>query len=358
MVQVNTVSHPGPRHSTRSRQLKVRLAALGLLLALPVSALGLIELLVHVPLWEPRALNLLPWQLVSAYKPYYVRADRDIIQFNPDCAQYSSDLFYTLKPGTCTFANREFSTSFHINSLGVRDDEESLQQPEVVVLGDSEAMGWGVEQDESFAQIIERETGMRVLNAAISSYGTARELKILNKIDRSRLRYVVIQYCTNDLEENEKFLAHDGVLPIEGPDAYVAAARSWNERSKPWLSTFLLRELLPQPAVAATVSGRAAFSEDATREAAAFTQVLARGMQWDGIQLIAMEINGNRGIDPKFDDYVRQLLQAEDVPPALRSATILDLSSVLTPENYFTLDYEHINQRGHQAVASRVKAAF
>jgi hypothetical protein len=33
-------------------------------------------------------------------------------------------------------------------------------------------MGWGVAQDATFAAIIARETGRRVLNAAVSSYGT------------------------------------------------------------------------------------------------------------------------------------------------------------------------------------------
>ena len=82
-----------------------------------------------------------------------------------------------------------------MNRLGLRDDEASLRAPAVVVLGDSYAMGWGVAQDETIAEVIERETGLRALNAGIASYGTVREMRLLDRIDTSRLRYLVIQYC-------------------------------------------------------------------------------------------------------------------------------------------------------------------
>ena len=74
----------------------------------------------------------------------------------------------------------------------MRDDEESLKAPEVIVLGDSVAMGWGIEQNETMAQQIEAMAGLKVLNAGISSYGTVREMKLLNRLDLSRVKYLVI----------------------------------------------------------------------------------------------------------------------------------------------------------------------
>jgi hypothetical protein len=70
---------------------------------------------------------------------------------------------------------RRVLDQFVVNTIGVRDNQRSLTQPEIVVAGDSYAMGWGVQQDESFPELIERRTGRRVLNAAVSSYGTVRE---------------------------------------------------------------------------------------------------------------------------------------------------------------------------------------
>src|SRR4029453_16623439 len=66
----------------------------------------------------PRLLSHAKGIVVNAYRSYYINFDRDDIQYNPACARYDPDLFYTLKPGSCTFANREFSVEYRINSLG------------------------------------------------------------------------------------------------------------------------------------------------------------------------------------------------------------------------------------------------
>ena len=101
-----------------------------------------------------------------------------------------------------------------MNSLGVRDDEASLASPRIIVAGDSYAMGWGVDQEKTFAQLLEKETGTRVLNAGISSYGTAREMALLKRVDLSRLAFLIIQYSDNDYIENKGFVHFGRKLPI------------------------------------------------------------------------------------------------------------------------------------------------
>ena len=140
---------------------------------------------------HPSALGRLPGYLHSQITWFY-RHEHHVIQYEPDCSQYDPELFYTLKPGSCFFSGREFNNQYFINSLGLRDDEESLKAPEVIVLGDSVAMGWGIEQNETMAQQIEAMAGLKVLNAGISSYGTVREMKLLNRLDLSRVKYLVI----------------------------------------------------------------------------------------------------------------------------------------------------------------------
>ena len=54
------------------------------------------------------------------------------------------------------------------------------------MLGDSHAMGWGVEQEEALPQVLARKSGRKVLNAAVSSYGTVREMLMLDRLDTSR----------------------------------------------------------------------------------------------------------------------------------------------------------------------------
>jgi hypothetical protein len=104
------------------------------------------------------------------------------VQFLPDCGRYDPDVTYTLRPGVCRFRNAEFDTELRINSAGLGDDEASLRDASVVVLDDSHAMGWGVEQDEAFPQVLERITGLKTLNAAVPSFGTVRAIRLLRRL--------------------------------------------------------------------------------------------------------------------------------------------------------------------------------
>src|SRR5262245_57014930 len=76
---------------------------------------------------------------------YWNEREYALIQYSPDCSLHHDSLGYTLRPGSCTFSGPEFSNRFDVNRLGLRDDEKSLDAPEIIVLGDSEAMGWGVD---------------------------------------------------------------------------------------------------------------------------------------------------------------------------------------------------------------------
>lgn len=108
-----------------------------------------------------------------AQKIYW--ANVSYVQYLPECARYDSELGYTLQPGNCVFENTGFSTELGVNSAGFRDDEASLNAPEIVVLGDSQAMGWGVGQGMTFADLIETETGRKTLNTGVI-FTTARYL--------------------------------------------------------------------------------------------------------------------------------------------------------------------------------------
>jgi hypothetical protein len=85
---------------------------------------------------------------------------KSVIQYTPGCGRYDAELAYTLEPGRFIFSDMEFTNRYEVNSAGVRDDEGSLRHPEVIVLGDSHAMGWGVEQDETFPQLIEKKLNL------------------------------------------------------------------------------------------------------------------------------------------------------------------------------------------------------
>ena len=70
-------------------------------------------------------------------------------------------------------------------------------------MGDSFAMGWGVNDNETFSYLLEKKINRPVYNLGVSGYGTVRELirfkeaNLLDKIDT-----IIIQYCYNDYGEN------------------------------------------------------------------------------------------------------------------------------------------------------------
>lgn len=149
----------------------------------------------------------IPGFLFSSFRYYYFQYHRRIFQYEEDATAFNDKLFYTLKPNsTFTFWNSEFHTSYTVNSAGMRDDSASLDKPEIICLGDSYMMGWGVEQQETFAQQLEKKTSKKVLNGGVSSYGTAREILSLSNVDLSKLQYLLIQYCTNDEAENRSYI--------------------------------------------------------------------------------------------------------------------------------------------------------
>lgn len=278
----------------------------------------------------------------------YERFDRRVIQMLPECAQFDAVVTYTLRPGQCTFGNREFSNVYEINRLGLRDDEGALEGPEIIVLGDSLAMGWGVDGDEAFPSVIERLTGRRTLNAAVSSYGTARELLMLSRLDQSRLGTVVIQYSDNDTAENEAAIAAGTLRTLTRADYDASVARHASDTAyfpgKYALHTAIqIRNLLlkrpdrPQGDPATVLPA-------AARQASAFLGVL-RGAPpvLSRTRVVVFAMN------PDFIAEARRLAAGED--GWFREVHFVDLSHVLArPEWSYPLD-GHQTAAGHEAIA-------
>ena len=183
----------------------------------------------------------------NSARKYYRNFHASIISFDPRCAVYSPTLSYILKPGTCTFSNPEFSTKVDVNSRGLRDDEISLKAPEIIALGDSFTMGWGVEQEETYPQQIEAMTGIRTLNTGIASYGTAREFILLETLDTSNLKHLIIQYNGNDVNENMAYMSTGNRLHTMRQFDYQFAREQRRQQLRPnYYFGKYLREFLPR----------------------------------------------------------------------------------------------------------------
>ena len=125
---------------------------------------------------------------------------------------------------------------------GVIEQPKPASRTRLAVLGDSFMWGFGVEDDEVFAQALVREIpDSDVVNLAANGYSTVQELV---RLEDDGLRYqpdvLVLGFCWNDLEDNfdDKHggrpvaaLTGSGELRIEN----LPVRRPWKSGTKQWL---------------------------------------------------------------------------------------------------------------------------
>jgi len=286
--------------------------------------------------------------------------NRDFIQYNTTCARYDPQLTYTLRPGRCTFSNVEFHTDVFVNSRGLRDDEKSLNKPDIIVLGDSHAMGWGVNQDETFAKILARRTGLTVLNTAISSYGTAREVENVLRLDHSHSKVLIIQYCPNDFEENLAYVANHYKLSPMTKEVYEATSRDIRLPPRYFPGQYLARTVEVQvfhrfarmflgPARLPDPTGPAPRADSPDYAADLFLKILRHSNLTIGKSLVlVLEVDAFRTTGGFLVAVEQRARQA-----GMLNLKMVNLNSDLQPKYYFRLD-DHINSLGHKLIAERL----
>lgn len=332
-----------PEAPIRSRRLLF--VALGLLL-LPVVAEALIALALAHPGLAPSS-----GLLLDGLRHTYLLEDWNVLQAS-EAMVPDPRLGYRLRPGTWRMSGREYDTELRVNSAGLRDDERSLTAPQIIVLGDSYAMGWGVAQDESFAQQLERLTGLTVLDAGIPSYGTARELMLLQQLDRSQLRAVVVQYFLNDHRENLVYLAEGPAAVSMSAEEFEANAVAHRERLA-YRPFDYLRSFFDRTPFDSEL-------EEATPETLASTAlfVLSSSAELRDVPILFLEV-GVWGQKP--DAVSRAVAAALGSNPAWARVrermTVLPLAERLGPQDFFVLD-PHLRASGHAKIAQVVAQAL
>ena len=179
------------------------LGAIGYLLA------GTLAYFAALALLQQGIATELPW-VNAVQRNLYHGGLRAIWQNQPDCVAFDEELVYRAKEGRCRFRNAEFDTTLTFAGRtrvhGGSPGSAPAGSPGVAVIGDSFAMGWGVNDDETFAAVLQATLGRPVFNLGVSSYGTARELIALERSGLlAAVDTVVIQYCDNDKDENLEF---------------------------------------------------------------------------------------------------------------------------------------------------------
>jgi hypothetical protein len=283
----------------------------------------------------------------------YMGWDRTLVQFDPACARYDAELFYTLRPGKCLHTTREFANEYRINSVGVRDTEEALRAPEVLTIGDSFTMGWGVDQDARFSALLAKATGYRVLNTGIASYGTVREMRMLSRIDFSHVKFIVIQYDDNDFHENANFRENHSVLKVHDQAYYRSVVNhEAHAHSYYWgkYTVEILRDIFSAHADGG-IGPLSTLDHGLAPELFLFALQYASRQPFDGVQIILWDSRGHRD----FLHAVDGLRQQPEYPAYIRNLKVLDFAP--GDDDYYLLD-DHLNARGHAEVAAELARAI
>jgi lysophospholipase L1-like esterase len=138
--------------------------------------------------------------------PLYVSPERDRFW------KYDSLLGWAHKPGQeGIFETPQFRTAVRINENGLRDRQHSYERQNdierILVLGDSFAWGYGVEESERFSQLLEKSLHVEVINAGVSGYSTDQELLWYRSEGiKYQTDLVILVLAGNDVGDNDRQL--------------------------------------------------------------------------------------------------------------------------------------------------------
>lgn len=295
---------------------------------------------------------------------YYLMFERQLPEVKKDCACYDNELTYTYRPNAaCLQSNPEFSDSIYVNKAGLRDDNASLEKPEIICLGDSYTMGWGVGQQQAYPQVLERTLKMKVLNAAVSSYGTAREAMLLKRLDTTALKYIIIQYCFNDIQENNVYVRRNRYrLPVMPKPVYQKAVtdHEWATTYYPLKRVLTLTRMTLKDGIT-KLSGGNPFADRiisydtsyVPATARAFLDILHRsGINFKKVKVLVVDMNRYPYFDHHLMDAARQMLHIGAYSNEFRnSIRFINTSPLNNAIYYYPLD-SHLTPKGHNILAS------
>ena len=155
--------------------------------------------------------------------------------------RYDPLLGWSHRPGQKGRLNhKDFTINVAINSQGLRDIEYPIERTwkkRMLILGDSFSWGYGVEHQECFTEIIEREhPEWEVINASVSGYSTDQEYLYLK--ERGiwfKPDVVMLLFCWNDFTDNNigsaswyfkpYFVEHNGIWELRNNPVPMATMK-------------------------------------------------------------------------------------------------------------------------------------
>jgi lysophospholipase L1-like esterase len=313
---------------------------------------------------------------LMGFTPLYVSPERDRFW------RYDALLGWAHQPGQeGVFETPQFRTVVRINEKGLRDRSHAYERQgdteRILVLGDSFAWGYGVEESERFSQQLEESLGAEVINAGVSGYSTDQELLwYQNEGIKYEVDLVIVVIAGNDVGDNDrllvntiyykpKFIIEEGQLiptghPVPKTSTQGRFVYSLSQRSA--LAYFLIQRYFDfvslyarykssdRPLASSTVSS----SRDG-REPFEMTIALIDEMKkiTESKEANFMIVTTDRWWNyPEADNYEDFVVLLEN-----KGFLVLDVESLpgFDPDKMLIPDDGHWNKEGHEFVADRIK---
>jgi lysophospholipase L1-like esterase len=310
------------------------------------------------------------------FSPMYVSPERDRFW------KYDPRLGWAHEPGQeGIFETPQFRTVVRINENGLRDRHHSYERQNnmerILVLGDSFAWGYGVEESERFSQLLENSLDIEVINAGVSGYSTDQELLWYRS---EGIKYetdlVILVVAGNDVGDNDqqlvntiyykpKFVLEDSQLvatgypvPKTGPKGRLIYSLSQRSALAYFLVQryFDLRSLYSKAKAnsdhaSSPVSGTSDKSEPFKLTIALIDEMrnMAESRKTK-FMIVATDRWWNSPSSETYKDFINTL-RAEGF-------LVLDVDSMpgFDSEEMLIQDDGHWNQSGHEFVAEEIKA--
>ena len=213
-------------------------------------------------------------------------------------------------------------------------------------------MGWGVGQSETLAAGLAELTGETVLNAAEPSYGTAREMLLLRRVDLSAASTLVIQYRANDLTENAAFLQNGAQLPTMAERTYRALVRDHLSATRYWPGKHLKHMLALLWRTARGGDGPRE-PRDCAREARVFLDVLEHAGPPRPLRVVAWEATYTPEQPACFGGELAALAARRALPAWISELRVIDPAPLLVESDYYPLD-EHLKASAYRKIAAAI----
>ncbi len=308
--------------------------------------------------------------------------------------KYDSILGWTLVPSSkARSISTEFDLTYRINKQGFRDERsyEPNRVPgtkRVIVFGDSFTFGWGVENNKTFAKVLERETGYDILNFGVFGYDVGQYYLSLRDNGLGYDPDVVIYnvHIGNDIEdvilehpyqspkfkpyfkvENGELVLKNVPVPLDNNEIqagnidYRVKNVSFYNNVK-WLlslKTVLLgKNLLKQNFYPFLVKLELVKSiEDYDENFLIIDKLLVKTKELLGDRMLLVTIIPSKNIkynylEKQFGEKLAGILEERNIP-------YVNLIPIISEEGRFHLQKDgHFNERGHTLVAEALARLF